>query len=80
MFGQHGDAIGFGWALVVVGLIVAALGLIWVVAPHAPRLGRLPGDIVIEGKNGRFYFPVVSCVVISILLSLAMWIYRALTR
>jgi hypothetical protein len=81
MFGvQQGEGGGFGWASVVIGLMIAALGLIWALAPHAPRLGRLPGDIVIEGKNGRFYFPVVTCVVISILLSLAMWIYRALTR
>ena len=77
---QSGGAAGFGWGLVVIGLMIAGMGLIWVIAPHAPRLGRLPGDIVIEGKNGRFYFPVVTCVVISIVLSLAAWIFRALTR
>jgi hypothetical protein len=40
--------------LVIVGLVLAGLGLIWVLAPNLPRLGRLPGDIVIERENSRF--------------------------
>ena len=40
------------------------------------RLGRLPGDIVIRGKNGVFYFPIVTCLVISALLSLVFWLMR----
>ena len=71
---------GFGWGLVTIGLMIAGIGLIWVIAPNALRLGRLPGDIAIQGKNGSFYFPVMTCVVISIVLSLAMWLFRALTR
>ena len=66
--------------LVVVGLVVAGIGLIWVLAPNLPRLGRLPGDIVIERGNGRFYFPIVTCFVISVVLSLVVWLIRALTR
>ena len=75
-----GENSGFGWALVVIGLVIAGIGLIWVLAPNLPRLGRLPGDIVIERGNSRFYFPVVTCIVISVLLSLAMWLIRAVMR
>jgi len=63
-----------GWAIVGLGLMVAAFGLLWVLVPGFSRLGRLPGDIVIEGKNGRFYFPVVTCIVVSVALSAVMWI------
>jgi len=71
---------GFGWSLVILGLFIAAAGLIWVFGPSFLRLGRLPGDIVIEGKNSRVYFPVVTCVLISIALSLILWIIRAVVR
>ena len=41
------------------------------------RLGRLPGDIRIEGKNGGFYFPVVTCILISVVVSLLSWLFRS---
>jgi hypothetical protein len=68
-----------GWTLVGLGLLIVAGGLLWLFVPGVSRLGRLPGDIVIEGKNGRFYFPVVTCIVLSIVLSLVMWIVSRLT-
>jgi hypothetical protein len=71
---------GFGWGLVVLGLVIAGIGVIWMFAPSFLRLGRLPGDIAIEGKNTRFYFPIVTCLIISVVLSLIMWIIRAATR
>jgi hypothetical protein len=80
MDGMQGGGAGLGWGLVIIGLMIAGVGLIWVIAPNALRLGRLPGDIVIRGKNGVFYLPVMTCVVISIVLSLAIWAFRALTR
>ncbi len=79
MNGANGNA-GFGWGLVVAGLVIAGIGLIGILAPHLPRLGRLPGDIVIERGNSRFYFPIVTCIVISIVLSLVMWVFRAMSR
>jgi hypothetical protein len=79
MDGAGGNS-GFGWVLVTVGLIIAGIGLIWVLAPNMPRLGRLPGDIVIERPNSRFYFPIVTCIVISVVLSLVMWLIRVVTR
>jgi Protein of unknown function (DUF2905) len=71
---------GFGWVLVICGLVVAVIGLIWVFGPNLPRLGWLPGDIVIDRGNSRFYFPIVTCIVISVVLSLVMWLIRALMR
>jgi hypothetical protein len=71
---------GFGRMLVILGLVIAGIGLIWVLAPNSPKLGRLPGDIVIERQNSRFYFPIVTCIVISIVLSLVMWLIRAVNR
>ena len=50
MNGADGNS-GFGWMLVIVGLVLAGIGLIWVLAPNLPRLGRLPGDIVIEERT-----------------------------
>ena len=79
MNGADGNS-GFGWMLVIVGLVIAGLGLIWVLAPNLPRLGRLPGDIVIGRENSRFYFPIVTCIVISVVLSLVTWLIRALMR
>jgi Protein of unknown function (DUF2905) len=77
---QAGANSGFGWMLVIGGLGIAGLGLIWVLAPNLPRLGRLPGDIVIERGSGRFCFPIVTCIVISAVLSLVTWLFRILLR
>ena len=79
MNGANGNS-AFGWVLVVVGLVIAGIGLIWVLVPNLPRLGRLPGDIVIEKENSRFYFPIVTCIVISVVLSLVMWLIRVRTK
>ena len=79
MDGAGGNS-GFEWALVIVGLVIAGIGLIWVLAPGLPPLGRLPGDIVIERPNSRFYFPIVTCIVISVVLSLVLWLIRAVMR
>jgi Protein of unknown function (DUF2905) len=75
-----GTETGFGWGLVVLGLIITGIGLIWVSGPHFLRLGRLSGDIVIEGKNSRVYFPVVTCLLISVALSVLWWIIRTVMR
>ncbi|MBV8449850.1 MAG: DUF2905 domain-containing protein, partial [Hyphomicrobiales bacterium] len=59
--------------LIVLGLLILALGLLW---PLLGRigLGRLPGDIVIERGRMTFYFPLMSCLIASLLLSLVFWL------
>lgn len=61
--------------LIVVGIVVALAGVLW---PWISRLpfGRLPGDIRIETASGGFFFPIVTCVVISAVLSLLLWLFR----
>ncbi|MEY4708372.1 MAG: hypothetical protein RJB58_2095 [Pseudomonadota bacterium] len=62
-----------GRILVISGIVLVAAGLAW---PWLSRLGlgRLPGDIVIQGEQGGFYFPIVTCIVISAVLSLIFWL------
>ncbi len=67
----------FGRVLLVLGLFLAGVGLVWMLAPSVPWLGRLPGDIRVERGNARFYFPLTTCLLISLLLSLVVWLVRA---
>ena len=59
--------------LIVLGLVILVAGLLW---PYLSRigLGRLPGDIVIERENVTFYFPLMTCLLVSVLLSLVFWV------
>ena len=65
-----------GWLLVILGLILATMGLVWLLAPWVSWFGQLPGDIVIERGNSRFYFPVTTCIIVSLVLSGVMWLIR----
>ena len=61
--------------LILGGLILTAIGGLFFIGGRLPlRLGRLPGDIAIEGKRGSFYFPVVTCILLSVVLTLLMWL------
>lgn len=59
--------------LIVLGVILVVLGLLW---PWVSKigLGRLPGDIVIQGEHFRFYFPLMTGLLISVLISLFLWL------
>jgi hypothetical protein len=59
--------------LIVLGLAILVAGLLW---PYLSQigLGRLPGDIVIERENMTFYFPLMTCLLVSVLLSLVFWV------
>ena len=67
---------GIGRTLIVLGATLVVLGLLFTLGDKLPiRLGRLPGDIEIRGKNSVFYFPVVTCILLSVVLSLVMWLF-----
>ena len=65
-----------GKALILLGIILAAVGLWLTFAGKIHYLGRLPGDFRIEKENFSFYFPLASCLLISLLISLLLWIFR----
>jgi len=66
-----------GRALITLGIVLVVIGLAVEFGPRLPfRIGRLPGDIYIHGKNTTFYFPVVTCILVSVVLSLVMWIFN----
>ena len=62
-------------ALIVIGAVLILIGIAW---PWVSKLGlgRLPGDIRIETQSGGFYFPIVTCLIISAVLSLLLWFLR----
>lgn len=65
-----------GRTLIIAGALLIAVGLLVTLGDKLPiKLGRLPGDIRVEGKNGGFYFPIVTCLLLSAVLSLLLWLF-----
>jgi hypothetical protein len=70
-----------GRILLVVGAVCLAAGAAFFFGAKLPfRLGRLPGDISFEGRHGAFYFPVVTCILLSVALTLIFWIVNFFRR
>ncbi len=68
---------GFGRMLIAVGLALAVVGLLFTFADRLPfKPGRLPGDIYYHGKNTVIYVPLVTCILLSAVFSLVLWILR----
>ena len=65
-----------GKFLVMIGVVLALLGLVFWSGIAPKWLGRLPGDIRLEREHSTFYFPIVTCIILSILLSLLLSIFR----
>ena len=61
--------------LIIFGLVLVALGLLWPIIGKL-GLGRLPGDIVIERENFRLYFPLATSLLVSLVLSLILWLFN----
>jgi Protein of unknown function (DUF2905) len=70
-----------GRLLLSVGAMLILIGALFYLGPKLPfRLGRLPGDIIHRGEHGTFYFPLVSCLVISVAISLILWLINLFRR
>jgi hypothetical protein len=70
-----------GKVLLVVGVLVAIVGGLLLASGKLPfRLGRLPGDIAYQGKNTSFYFPVVTCILLSVVLTVVLWVVNHFRR
>jgi hypothetical protein len=65
-----------GRFLIVIGVILVIVGAVFLLAPKIPWLGRLPGDISIKRGNFSFYFPLGTCILISVILTLIMYLFR----
>ena len=70
-----------GRLLLFLGAMLIVIGVLFYFAPKLPlRLGQLPGDIIHRGPHGTFYFPLVSCLVISVSISLILWLFNHFRR
>jgi hypothetical protein len=70
-----------GRALIVAGILAVILGVLLYFGGRLPfRLGRLPGDIVHRGEHTTFYFPLATCIVLSIVLSFLFWLFSHFRR
>jgi len=64
--------------LIIAGVVLVGAGLLWQIGGKWLNLGRLPGDIVVEKENVKFYFPIVTCILISLVGSLILYLFRFL--
>ena len=60
----------FGKWLIIAGLIIAAIGLLFTFSSKIPFFGKMPGDISYQGKKFGFYFPIVTCIILTILITI----------
>ena len=70
----------FGKYLIVFGAFILIAGLVFTFFPKLGFFGKLPGDIEIKKENFSFYFPVVTCIVISVVLSLIFWLINFISK
>lgn len=66
----------FGRLLIWFGIILIGLGLLLTLAGKIPWLGRLPGDIYYKSEHLTFYFPIVTCLIVSVIVSLIFFLFR----
>jgi hypothetical protein len=66
-----------GRILILAGVLLVVVGVLVTLGERLPvRFGRLPGDIVIRGKNSTIYFPIVTCLILSVILTLVSWLFN----
>ncbi|MGH7843905.1 MAG: DUF2905 domain-containing protein [Candidatus Binatia bacterium] len=65
-----------GKTLIFLGLVLLALGLVVSLAPKIPWLGQLPGDIFIKRERFTFYFPLMTSILVSVIVSLVLYLFR----
>ena len=68
--------LGLGKTLIYLGIVLVIVGAIIMLAGKLPWLGHLPGDITIERERFSFYFPLATCILISVIVSLVLYFFR----
>jgi Protein of unknown function (DUF2905) len=66
----------FGKTLIYIGILLVVVGVIFLFGTKLPWLGRLPGDLIIERGGSTFYFPLTTCILISVIISLVLYFFR----
>ena len=66
----------FGRTLIILGVAIIAVGVLFTFGGKIPWLGHLPGDIYVQRGRFSFYFPIAKCIIISILISLVLYLFR----
>jgi len=79
---SNGLPFQFGKLLVVLGVVLVVAGLLLMAGSRFSfwGLGKLPGDITYRGKNSTFYFPITTCVVLSVVITAVLWLISHFTR
>jgi len=67
---------GLGKMLIIFGIVLVGIGLLLMLGEKIPWIGRLPGDIYIKREKFSFYFPIMTCIIISLLLTLFFTLFR----
>jgi hypothetical protein len=67
---------GIGKTLISIGILLVVLGAVFLLGAKVPWLGRLPGDLIIERGGHTFYFPLTTCILISVIISLVLYFFR----
>jgi hypothetical protein len=67
---------GFGKTLILVGILLLVLGIIFSLGPKIPYVGKLPGDLYIQRGRFTFYFPLATCLVLSLVFTLVLYLFR----
>jgi hypothetical protein len=65
-----------GKSLIILGCIITAAGVLLMLSGKIPWMGRLPGDIYVKKENFSFFFPLTTCILISLIISLILWLLR----
>jgi len=65
-----------GKMLIIMGIILILIGIIMTAGSNIPWIGRLPGDIIIKKDDFSLYFPLTSCIIMSIILTLLLYLFR----
>ena len=66
----------FGKTLILFGLVIVVVGVVLSLAGKLPWLGNLPGDITIQRDRFSFYFPITTCIIVSVIISLVLYFFR----
>jgi hypothetical protein len=65
-----------GKMLILLGVLIIVIGFLLLIGEKIPWIGKLPGDIIIRKEKFSFYFPITTCIIISIILTFFFWLFR----